>query len=63
MKELFGRYGLPLEVKYCKKCTISNQRPSASIAFSNTKDEMKRAISFGEDGICEACKWVEKKRK
>lgn len=43
MSELFG---LPLEVKYCKKCTISNQRPSASIAFSNTKDEIKRAISF-----------------
>src|SRR6218665_928710 len=62
MSELFGRYGLPLEVKYCKKCTISNQRPSASIAFSNTKDEIKRAISFGDDGICEACKWMEIKK-
>jgi len=63
MSELFGRYGLPLEVKYCKKCTISNQRPSASVAFNNTKDELKRAISFGEDGICEACKWIEEKKK
>ena len=63
MSELFGRYGLPLEVKYCKKCTISNQRPSASVAFNNTKDEIKRAISFSEDGICEACKWIEEKKK
>ena len=51
MNDFFGRYGLPLEVKYCKKCTISNQRPSASIAFNNKKDEIKKAISFGVDGI------------
>jgi N-acetyl sugar amidotransferase len=62
MSELFGKYGLPLEVKYCKKCTISNQRPSSSVAFANTKDEIKRAISFGNDGICEACKWAEIKK-
>jgi N-acetyl sugar amidotransferase len=62
MSELLGRYGLPLEVKYCKKCTINNQRPSASIAYKNTKDEVKRAISFGKDGICEACKWAEIKK-
>jgi N-acetyl sugar amidotransferase len=63
MSELFGQYGLPLEVKYCKKCTISNQRPSASVAYNNHADEIKRAISFGEDGVCEACKWIEKKKE
>lgn len=63
MSELFGRYGLPLEVKYCKRCTISNQRPSSSIVYNNTQDEIKRAISFGKDGICEACKWIEEKKK
>jgi len=62
MSQLFGRYGLPLDVKYCKKCTINNQRPSASIAYKNTKDESKRSISFGDDGICEACKWAEIKK-
>lgn len=63
MKELFGKYGLPLEIKYCKKCTISNQRPSSSVEFKNNPKELKRAISFGEDGICEACKYAEKKKK
>ncbi len=58
MSELFGRYGLPLEVKYCKKCTISNQRPSASVAFNNKMDDIKIAISFGDDGICDAFKWI-----
>lgn len=62
MSELFGRYGLPLEVKYCKKCTMSNQRPSSVAEFQNKPDAIKRAISFGEDGVCEACKYAEKKK-
>lgn len=62
MSELFGRYGLPLEVRYCKKCTMSNQRPSSVAEFQNRPDAIKRAISFGEDGICEACKYAEKKK-
>lgn len=62
MSDLFGRYGLPLEVKYCKKCTMSNQRPSSVAEFQNKPDALKRAISFGEDGICEACKYAVKKR-
>lgn len=62
MSELFGRYGLPLEVKYCKKCTMSNQRPSSVAEFQNKPDAIKRAISFGDDGICEACRYAEKKK-
>lgn len=62
MSELFGKYGLPLEVKYCKKCTMSNQRPSSTVEFQNKSDALKRAISFGNDGVCEACKYAEKKR-
>lgn len=63
MSELFGKYGLPLEVKYCKKCTMSNQRPSSTVEFKNKPDALKRAISFGDDGICEACKYAEKRRR
>lgn len=62
MNELFGKYGLPLEVKYCKKCTMSNQRPSSTVEFQNTPDALKRAISFGDDGICEACKYAQRKK-
>ena len=32
---------LPKEVKWCKKCTMSNQRPR---------------IIFDQNGICSACK-------
>jgi N-acetyl sugar amidotransferase len=62
MAEEFGMYGLPLDVKYCRKCTISNQRPSSTIEFKN-KGGKKRPIAFGDDGICEACRYAEKKKQ
>lgn len=39
---------LPKEVKYCKKCVVSNQRPR---------------ITFDDNGVCSACNYVEYKRK
>lgn len=42
------KYNLPAEVKYCKKCTISNQRPR---------------ITFDENGVCSACNFAEYKKK
>lgn len=63
MSELLGKYGLPLEVKYCKSCTMSNQRPSSTVEFTNKPEELKRAISFGENGICEACVYAQRKKK
>lgn len=41
------KYGLPGEVRFCKKCTVSNQRPR---------------ITFDEHGVCSACNYAEYKR-
>ncbi|NOX08657.1 MAG: N-acetyl sugar amidotransferase [Gammaproteobacteria bacterium] len=41
-------YNLPEEVRFCKKCTISNQRPR---------------ISFDENGVCSACNYSDFKKK
>ena len=30
-ENLKARYGLPKEVKYCKSCVISNQRPNSNL--------------------------------
>ncbi|CAN5667738.1 N-acetyl sugar amidotransferase [soil metagenome] len=38
------RYNLPSEVKFCVKCTISNQRPR---------------ITFDDNGVCSACNFAE----
>ena len=40
-------YGLPHVVRFCKKCTVSNQRPR---------------ITFDEHGVCSACNYAEFKR-
>ena len=40
-------YNLPREIRYCKKCVISNQRPR---------------IKFNNDGVCYPCLYWEKKQ-
>jgi N-acetyl sugar amidotransferase len=46
-RDLIKLYNLPREVRFCKKCTISNQRPR---------------ITFDENGVCSACNFAEFKR-
>ena len=48
-------YGLPKNVTFCKKCVMSNQRPTSSIEFKHTKDSKKSTMNFDENGICDAC--------
>ncbi|EKD26234.1 MAG: hypothetical protein ACD_79C01302G0015 [uncultured bacterium] len=47
-KNLIKMYNLPEEIKFCKKCTISNQRPR---------------ITFDGKGICSACNFAEFKKE
>ena len=61
-ENLEAYYGLPREVKYCRKCVISNQRPSSTVEFKHTKDSKKRTIEFDEEGVCSACRYSEHKR-
>jgi len=60
-EKLEAFYGLPNEVKFCKKCVISNQRPNSTVEFKNEKGEKKKVISFNEEGICSACVYNEEK--
>jgi N-acetyl sugar amidotransferase len=48
-------YGLPQEVAYCRKCVISNQRPSSTPEFKNSPQRKIGTIGFNNDGVCEAC--------
>ncbi len=56
-------YGLPQEVFFCKKCVMSNQRPTSSIEFKHTLETKKNTLNFNEDGICDACRFSESKSK
>ena len=61
MSEEFGMYGLPTHVQFCKKCTMNNQRPSSTVEFKNKPGDKKRAIAFDHEGVCEACRYAERK--
>ena len=61
MSEKKAMYGLPEEVKFCKKCVISNQRPSSTVEFKSHKDQVKQVIGFNSDGICSACEYADVK--
>ena len=49
-------YGLPKDVRFCKNCVISNQRPNSTVEFEHTKDSKKGTIAFDENGVCDACR-------
>jgi N-acetyl sugar amidotransferase len=46
--DVIGKCNLPVDVKFCTKCTISNQRPR---------------ITFDENGVCSACNFALYKRQ
>lgn len=62
MKKNYSLYGLPNEIKFCKSCSISNQRPRSVVEFKNLNDE-KKGIQFDDKGICEACNYSNTKKK
>lgn len=60
-EKLKAYYGLPSEVKYCKRCVMSNQRPSSVVEFKHKAADAKPTIAFDEDGVCGACRYAERK--
>lgn len=56
-------FGLPEQVIFCKSCVISNQRPSSTVEFKHQSNEAKATIGFGEDGVCDACRYHQVKEK
>lgn len=55
MSQLEAWYGLPQEVKFCKICCITNQRPCSVNEYEHTRQSMKKTIHINKDGICSAC--------
>jgi len=63
MENLEAKFGLPLEVRFCKKCVLSNQRPNSAVEYKHTKDSKKETIHFDDQGVCDACRMSEQKEK
>ena len=47
-RDVIGQYKLPVDVRFCVRCTVSNQRPR---------------ITFDAHGVCSACNYAQYKRK
>lgn len=60
---LEAKYGLPAEVKFCKRCVISNQRPNSTNELRYSPKTRKESTFIGDDGICDACKYVDMKER
>ena len=56
-------YGLPQNVAFCKHCVISNQRPNSAVEFKHTRASVKATIRFDDQGVCDACRLGEQKRR
>ncbi len=55
------KFGLPEEVKFCRKCVISNQRPNSAVEYTHTSTSKKETIQFDAEGVCHACRYAEHK--
>lgn len=55
------KYGLPREVKFCKRCVMSNQRPVSEVEFKHNINTKKKTMAFDDEGICDACRANEQK--
>ena len=56
-------FGLPVDVRFCTRCVISNQRPSSTVEFRHAPNDQKSTIGFDSQGICDACRYHEIKEK
>lgn len=56
------KYGLPREVKFCKVCVISNQRPNSAVEYAHTAESKKTTINLDSDGVCDACRVAQRKQ-
>lgn len=55
-------YGLPSNVKFCKSCTYSNQKPNSEKEYKHTRASNKPTVDFDDKGVCAACRIAEKKK-
>ena len=53
-----NKHGLPLEVKYCVKCNLSNQRPTSMNEYFHNSESEHTTVEFDENNVCAGCKFV-----
>jgi N-acetyl sugar amidotransferase len=54
-------YGLPHEIRFCRRCGFSNQKPNSEKEYKHNIDTKKPTLAFDAEGICSACRVTERK--
>ena len=62
-EKLQAYYGLPEKVVYCRRCVMSNQRPSSYPEFKHTANRRTPTLHVDGEGICDACRFADKKEQ
>ncbi len=60
-ESLDAYYGLPQEVRFCRRCVMTNQRPSSFPEFRHTSDRRTPTLHIDEQGVCDACHFADQK--
>ena len=60
---LEARFGLPEDVIFCKRCVMSNQRPTSNPEFQHTRSRKPVTIHIDAEGVCDACRFADEKDK
>jgi len=58
----YAMYGLPEQVRFCRRCVMSNQRPASMPEYRHTLSTPKTTLNFDADGVCDACRHGDVKR-
>jgi len=58
---LQAKFGLPNNVVFCKRCVMSNQRPSSFPEFKHTPDRKTPTLHIDDEGVCDACRYADRK--
>lgn len=58
-----ARFGLPSQVVYCRRCVMSNQRPSSYPEFKHVRERLTPTLHIDEEGICDACRFADVKEQ
>lgn len=63
IEHLEAKYGLPKTALFCRRCVMSNQRPTSAVEFLHTPQIRHRTLRIDEEGICDACRFAEMKEQ
>ena len=55
-------YGLPKNIRFCSRCTYSNQKPNSEKEYKHNIGTKKPTVALNEEGVCSACRVVEHKQ-